>query len=178
MGCCMPCGNLLNHLTYKFRQPWGDIKEGNMPSLSPITTCGRRASWPGVTRMGELALILTVYSTGKQFLHSCWRRDTGEPALKMWQHQRWSCLPPISEWDGLGEGKMPSPLCPLPPVKGQRAHRRVMRMRELALALTICSTRKSKPCNLPGQHRRDNPVMEVEMARAGKQTPLVPICSL
>lgn len=48
----------------------------------------------------------------------------------------------------MGEGKMPFPPPPLPAVAGGRASTGVMRMGELALSLTNCSTRERRPCTL------------------------------
>jgi hypothetical protein len=47
---------------------------------------------------------------------------------------------------------------PLPLMAGRRAGTRVKKLGELALSLIDCSNQEIKPCNLPGQKVRVDPI--------------------
>lgn len=58
----------------------------------------------------------------------------------------------------MGGGKCPPSPHPLPPVAGERAGNGAMRVGELALPVTSCSTQESMHGTSPGQHTRADPV--------------------
>lgn len=64
--------------------------------------------------------------------------------------------PPHLPCDGVGEEKMPSLLCPLLSVQVRDL---AMKVRELTLPHTSCSTRENRPCILPGLHIRADPIV-------------------